>query len=130
MILENFALSEDEIINFKDIKVVNIALKKAKKIIIILQIKFFHFFLLSFLMLILFWYYVVCFCVVYTNTQYHLIKDTIIGFGTGLLTPLGTKLIPVLFRTLGIKKKNKYLSMNKFIYNIFINFITIFIFII
>ena len=120
MILENFALSEDEIINFKDIKVSNIALKKANKIIIILEIKFFHFFLLSFLMLILLWYYVVCFCVVYTNTQYHLIKDTIIGFGTGLLTPLGTKLIPALFRTLGIKKKNKYFFLISEIIQIFL----------
>ena len=33
-------------------------------------------------------------------------KDNIIGFVTGLLTPLGTKLIPVFFRLIGLKKKN------------------------
>ena len=52
-----------------------------------------------------------CFCVVYKNTQFHLIKDTIIGFGTGLAIPLGTKLIPILFRLYEIKKNNKYLFL-------------------
>ena len=120
MILENFALSEDEIIDFKGIKVVKIALNKAKKLIIILWIKSFHFFLLSFLMLILFWYYVICFCVVYTNTQHHLIKDTLIGFGTGLLSPFGMKIIPALFRLIGIKKKNKYFFLISKLMQIFL----------
>ena len=120
MILENLALTEDDILNFKALRVVNIAVKKAKKLIIILWIKFFYFFFLSFLFLLLFWYYVICFCVVYKNTQYHLIKDTLIGFGTGLLTPLGTKLIPVLFRFYGLKKKSKYLFLISKILQIFL----------
>ena len=45
MILDKFALSENEILYLKGIKVPNIALKKANKLIIILKIKFFHFFL-------------------------------------------------------------------------------------
>ena len=120
MILENLALTEDDILNFKALRVASIALKKAKKLIIILWIKFFYFFFLSFLFLLLFWYYVICFCVVYKNTQYHLIKDTLIGFGTGLLTPLGTKLIPVLFRIYGLKKKSKYLFLISKILQIFL----------
>ena len=44
MILENLALSENDILNFKAIRVPNIALKKVNKLIIILSIKFFHFF--------------------------------------------------------------------------------------
>ena len=120
MILENLALSENDILNFKAIRVPNIALKKVNKLIIIFSIKFFYFFFLSFVILLLFWYYVICFCAVYKNTQYHLIKDTIISFGTGLLTPLGTKILPVYFRFLGLKKGNKYLFLISKILQIFL----------
>ena len=120
MILENLALTEDDILNFKTLRVANIALKKAKKLIIVFWVKFFYFFFLSFLFLLLFWYYVTCFCVVYKNTQYHLIKDTLIGFVTGLLTPLGTKLIPAFFRLYGLKKTNKYLFLLSKILQIFL----------
>ena len=96
------------------------ALKKTKKLLITLEIKFTHFFILSFVFLLLFWYYIICFCLVYKNTQYHLIKDTIIGFGTGLLTPIGTKLLPVFFRLIGLKKKKKYLFLVSKILQIFL----------
>ena len=120
MVLEYFALSEDDILGFKAEKVMKMALKKTKKLLITLEIKFTHFFILSFVFLLLFWYYIICFCVVYKNTQYHLIKDTIIGFGTGLLTPIGTKLLPVLFRLIGLKKKKKYLFLASKILQIFL----------
>ena len=102
------ALSEDNILGFKAEKRVSRVKEKAKILIKTLKIKFLVFFIFSCLILLFFWYYLVCFCVVYKNTQYHLIKDSLIGFGTGLLVPLGTKLIPVIFRFLGLKKKNKY----------------------
>ena len=81
-------------------------MNNAKKLSIILQIKFLYFFIFCFLFLLLFWYYITCFCAVYKNTQYHLIKDTLIGFVISLLNPFIFKLIPGLFRIYGLKNKN------------------------
>ena len=114
-IFENFlsflSLSEENILSLKNEKVLKNVPKKAKKIIRSLQIKFVNFFILSFLFLMGFCYYVSCFCAVYKNTQYHLIKDSFISFGTSLATPLGISLIPGLFRIPGIKGKNELLYL-------------------
>ena len=109
MILDFLALSEDNILELKSERKANKIKKKGKALIETLKIKFIIFFILSFLMLLVFWYYVICFCAVYKNTQYHLIKDSLIGFVTGLLTPLGRKLLPVIFRVYGLKKKCKFI---------------------
>ena len=120
MILDFLALSEDNILEFKSEKDVNKIKKKEKTLVKILKIKFLIFFILSFLILVFFWYYLICFCVVYKNTQYHLIKDSLIGFITGLLTPFGTKIIAVIFRLYGLKCKHKYLYTISNILQIFI----------
>ena len=109
MILEYLALSEDKILEFKNGRIEEKILIKSRILLSTLIFRFINFFILSFLFLLLFWYYVICFCVVYKNTQYHLLKDNIIGFLTGLLTPLGTKLIPALLRYFGLKKKKNYI---------------------
>ena len=108
IILDFLALSEDNILELKAERVEKKALQKAKELLRTLKIKFILFFILSLIFLLFFWYYLICFCAVYKNTQYHLIKDNIIGFGTGLLTPLATKLLPLLFRIIGLKSKNKF----------------------
>ena len=108
MVLDYLALSEDNILELKVERVLKKAIQKAKELLRALKIKFIFFFIISFIFLIFFWYYVVCFCAVYINTQFHLLKDSIIGFGTGLLTPLGMKLIPLVFRIIGLKNKIKY----------------------
>ena len=120
MILDFLALSEDNILEFKSEKDVNKIKKKEKTLVKILKIKFLIFFILSFLILMFFWYYLICFCVVYKNTQYHLIKDSLIGFITGLFVPLGTKLLPVIFRLYGLKHKSKYLYVVSKIMQLFL----------
>ena len=49
------------------------------------------------------------FCAVYHNTQYHLIKDTLISFLLSLLYPFAINIIPGVFRipSLRNKKENK-----------------------
>ena len=108
IILDFLALSEDNILELKALRVPNKAIQKAKELLRILKIKFIFFFVLSIIFILFFWYYLICFSAVYKNTQYHVIKDNIIGFATGLLTPFGMKLIPLLFRVIGLKGKNKY----------------------
>ena len=60
-------------------------------------------------LLFLFLYYIGCFCALYTNTQLHLIKDSLTSFGLSMLYPLFLCLIPGIFRipSLKAKKKNK-----------------------
>ena len=108
MILDYLALSEDNILELKAERIPKKAVQKSKELLRTLKIKFIIFFIISFIFLLFFWYYVIFFCAVYINTQFHLIKDSVIGFGTGLLTPFGTKLIPLIFRIIGLKGKVKY----------------------
>ena len=72
-----------------------------------MKIKFFFYFLLFFLFLILFWLYLACFCVVYKNTQIHLIKDTLISFSLSLLYSLFIKLISSAVRFCSLNARNK-----------------------
>ena len=108
--LENFlnylALSEEDILSVKQEKVKAVG-KRGKEVLRTLRIKFIFFFIVSFIALLVFWYYICCFCAVYRNTQYHLIKDTLIGFGTGLATPLGMEILPTIFRIPALRGHSK-----------------------
>ena len=110
-ILNFLALSEENVLSIKHEKIFRLVPRKAKEIIRVLQIKFLNFFLLSFSLMMVFWYYVSCFCAVYNNTQYHLIKDTLISYGTSMTTPLILNLIPGLFRIPGLKNRKEFLYL-------------------
>ena len=99
------ALSETNILNFKHGKSDKNLLSAAQDVLRVLHCKFMVFFILSLLLLLLFWYYIACFCAVYRNTQFHLIKDNLISFAESMLTPLGINLLPGFFRMPGLKKK-------------------------
>ena len=113
-ILENIlyflAISENDILSIKREKIIERVGKKGKDTLGRLHCKFFFFFIISFIFLLVFWYYLSCFCAVYRNTQYHLIKDTLISFGTSLLYPFGLYLLPPIFR---IPALNGYISGTK-----------------
>ena len=48
------------------------------------------------------------FCAIYSNTQIHLIKDSLLSFATSLIEPLGMYLIPGIFRIPAlIENKNR-----------------------
>ena len=55
----------------------------------------------------MFWYYTTCFCAVYKNTQFHLIKDTLISFGTSMITPFVINLFPGMLRIPALKNKKR-----------------------
>ena len=109
-IINNLALSQEDILLIKKGKKLNDIVRIAKEVIRTLYIKFILFFIISFMFLLLFWYYLGCFCSVYINTQFHLIKDTLISFVTGNLYPIGISLAPGIFRihSLKFKRKNIY----------------------
>ena len=101
------SLSEKEIIKFKNERNNQNLDDKINKTVKMLKIKFALFFIVSFILLSIFACYIVCFCGVYENTQIHLIKDTVISFILSLIYPLGTYLIPSLFRIVALRAEQK-----------------------
>jgi len=99
-------LSNDSIIAFKHLKNIGIK-KKRNKLIFCLNLKFVFYFLISFIFLLFFWYYISMFGVIYKNTQYHLLKDTLLSFALSLFYPFITCLLPGLFRISSLSNPKK-----------------------
>ena len=96
--LKFLALSNDEIIKFKNEKSKNDITKREMNLYFKLRIKFIFYFIISFIFLLFFWYYISMFGAVYRNSQYHLLKDTLISFGLSLIYPFAIYLISGIFR--------------------------------
>ena len=111
-VIESFlnflALSEEDVLSIKQEKVAKKVKGDAEEVLRKLQIKFLIFFILSFCSILIFWYYVACFCAVYVNTQYHLMSDSLISFGSSQITPFGISLIPAIFRIYSLKSRKQY----------------------
>ena len=105
-IIKFFVLTEGGLIEFRNRTKKETILKTASKLKKIFKIKFAIFFVLNLILVGFFWIYLACFCAVYHNTQLHLIKDTIISFGTSFFAPFSAYLLPGIFRSLALKNKN------------------------
>ena len=113
LIIKYLSLSEKKILGFKRDERQKNSDFKMKEMMKCLKINFTLFYLLSFVFLFFFLFYLSCFCVVYKNTQLHLIKDTLISFGISLIYPFGLYLLPGIFRIPSLKD-----STNKCLYRI------------
>ena len=111
-IVKYLSLSQKNIVELKEKKNSNDLKNIKKELLNTLKIKFSLFFIFSFILLLFSWYYITCFCGIYTNTQSHLIKDSIISFSTSLIYPFIKCLIPGVFRiySLNTKKRKRALS--------------------
>ena len=113
--LKLLALSNNNLLELKDDKLKKKIKNKSKRLINKLIIKFILYFIISLIFLLLFWYYLSMFCAIYRNTQYHLIKDTLISFGFSLLYPFGINLLPGIFRIPALSNpKKKRILLYKF----------------
>ena len=103
------ALTEGTILELKQIKAKVIFDGKVSGLVKIIKIKFCLYFIISSVFLLFFWYYLSMFCAIYTNTQLHLIKDTLLSFAVSFIEPFGIYLIPGLFRipSLANEKNNR-----------------------
>ena len=108
------ALSNDSIINLKQKSEKENVKERGIILEYKLKIKFILFFAIGSIFLMFFWYYITIFGIIYKNTQYNLLKDTLISFFLSLVSPFGIYLFPGLFRipSLADDKKNR-----KFLYN-------------
>ena len=104
-LINYLSLSEKYILKIK--KEEKNKIKKQKEVLKCLDIKFILFFIFNILFLIIFWYYLSCFCAVYSNTQIHLIKDTLTSYILSLIYPFGINLFPGIFRLKALKNKGK-----------------------
>ena len=107
MIIKYLSLSEKNVLTIKSEKSKENSQKIISKVLKCLIIKFILFFIIILLFLLLFWYYLACFCAVYVNTQYYLIKNTAISFCLSLLYPFGLNLLPGIFRIPSLKNNNR-----------------------
>jgi hypothetical protein len=111
-VLKLLSLSSDAIINFKEDKSKENINKRGKDLENKIKIKFIIYTIISFIVLPVLWYYLSIFGAIYRNTQYHLLKDTLISFGLSLIYPFFIYLIPGFFRIPALsnpKNKRKYL---------------------
>ena len=106
-IIKTLALSEKDVVKIKQEKIINNIDEKLKQLLFKLKAKFVSFFILSFLLLVIFFVYITCFCGIYENTQIHLIKDSLIGFGISMLYPFLLYLLPSVMRIAALKAKKK-----------------------
>ena len=117
MILNNImsflALSYKNITDFKQSKNLKKIEKEGEKVRQVILNKFIIFFILNFILIFVFWYYLGCFCAVYKYTQIHLIIDTLVSFGIDNLLPIGTSLIPAIFRKISLSKSKKRKNLYK-----------------
>ena len=117
-LIKNLSLSQDNIMDLKHSRGNNLV-KKHKKLLSYLKIKFIFFFIVTALFLIFFWYYISCFCGIYINTQIHLLKDTTISFLVSLLDPFWQCLLVGIIRIYSLRNKQKYLyKLSIFIENL------------
>ena len=106
-LLKILALSEGNIIEFKNKHDGKNSSELEKKLNKKLFIKFLLFFIISSILLAFFWYYLSMFSAIYINTQIHLIKDTLISFAFSLFYPFLIYLLPGIFRILSLNDKKK-----------------------
>ena len=109
MILQVFALQNDSIVSFKENKLKENLLKRKKILERGLKIKIIIYIIISFIFLLFFCYYLSMFGTIYRNTQYHLLKDTLLSFILSFFDPFGICLLPCIFRipSLSNPKKNR-----------------------
>ena len=58
------------------------------------------------ILLFFFWIYLGCFCIVYKNTQIHLLIDVASSFAISFIFPFFVVLLSCIFRILSLKNKN------------------------
>ena len=114
MILEFLALTEGIILKLKQIVIRKEFSKKIKSLNNRIKIKFLLYFIISTIFLMFFWYYISIFFVIYSNTQIHLIKDTLLSLVLSLIQPFCFCLIPGMCRIPALSKHSKRYILYKF----------------
>ena len=106
-ILRYLSLTEENILLIKQQKTLKSTLEQSTKSKKCIYIKIRVFYIITFILVIFYWYFVSCFCAVYNNTQFVLIKNCIISFIVSLIYPFFLYLIPSFLRHISLKAHKK-----------------------
>ena len=87
IIFKKLSLSEKALLFLKQKKNTKEILIQSQHIKCCLKIRFLIFYFFSFIFIFFFCFFISCFCAVYKNTQFILIKDSIASFGITLVYP-------------------------------------------
>ena len=107
LIIKYFSLSERNILEIKNEKIIEKANDKIYSVKKCLIIKYISFFISGTLFLLFLWYYLSSFGAVYQNTQIFVIKNTLISFGFSLVYPFIINLIPGILRIYSLKNNKR-----------------------
>ena len=107
IILKYFSLSEKNICEIKREKKYEDAIERKDKVKRCIIIKYICFFVIGIIFLLFLWYYLSSFGAVYQNTQFYLIKNTLICFCFALIYPFFINLFPGIFRIYSLKQSNR-----------------------
>ena len=107
-IVSYFSLTQKSVLKLKHLKEKEYINSEMKHLFINIKIKFISFFIISYIFLFLFWYYISCFCAIYKNTQFYLIKNSICSFGFSLFYKIGIYLLPGVFRIPSLKNNKRH----------------------
>jgi hypothetical protein len=105
-VIKYFVLTDKDIYEIEKQESEIKALEKVDKVKKNIIIKNIFFFSIGSIFLLFLWYYLSSFGSVYQNTQYYLIKTTLISFGVSLIYPFIINLIPSVLRIYSLKKSN------------------------
>ena len=112
-IVNRLGLIENNILMIKNSLIDEMEKEKQKQLNMILC-KLLSFFIVTYILLFFFWIYSASFCLVYENTQIHLIKEAVISFSTSFMTPFVIYLFPGFFRIKSLKNEK---DQKKYMYN-------------
>ena len=106
-VIKYISLSERNIYEIKNESTYNKASIKVDEVKKCLTIKYILFYIIGIVFLLFSWYYLSSFCAVFQNTQFYLIKNTLICFGFSLIYPFIFNLLPGIFRIISLKRNNR-----------------------
>ena len=100
--------THDNFIKIRENKTYEEAEKFSLYLIKKLKIKYYIYFAISIIFNLLFFYYLWAFCAVYSITQTHMIRDSLISFLLSISYSILLTLIPPIFRKFSLSKNNKF----------------------
>ena len=104
---KELALTNDLILNLKQVNSFNDMKIKIKNLEKKIRIKFILYFIITFILLIFFWYYISMFCAIYRNNQYLLLYNVLISLVLSICYPFGIYSICAIIRILSLSKAKK-----------------------
>lgn len=108
IILKILCLTHNSIRSLRKIKSVDEAKKKSVWVIRCIKLRINLYYILSFIFVLVFGFYIACFCTVFENTQFDLIKSMFTSWFMSLLYPFVICFVTSIFRKLALGCKCKF----------------------